>query len=353
MKMGIIGYGGMAHWHKDVIKTKINGLSIKGVWDTDPKARKRAVDEGLRVYESLEDILSDNEIEFVLVSTPNDSHAPISIAAMRAGKHVVCEKPATVSVRLLDEMIEVSKETDRLLTVHQNRRWDKDFCTLKKIMEDGTLGEIFRIESRVHGSRRISNTWRRVRKKGGGVVLDWGVHLFDQILLLKKGVKLKSVYATFTNVTTFDVEDGFTAILTFEDGLVVLVETSTSNFIQLPRWYVLGSNGTTEILDWNANGKITRVVGNDENDVMPVITPSGYTKTMAPRRDDTTRIELLPDVVTDIGEFYGNVMDVIEGKAEPIVKMEEVRLVIRLMEAVFDSAKTNKVVNYPLEKHWD
>lgn len=350
MKMGIIGYGGMAHWHKDVINSRIKGLSIAGIWDIDAESRRKALSENLRVYKSQEELLSDPDITFVLVSTPNDSHAPIAIDAMRAGKNVVCEKPITVSSKLLDEMIKVSEETGKFLTVHQNRRWDKDFCTLKRIIDNGEIGEVFRIESRVHGSRGISNTWRRERNKGGGVVLDWGVHLFDQIMLLKKGVRLKTVYATFTNITTFDVEDGFTAILTFEDGFRAIVETGTNNFIQLPRWYALGSNGTAEILDWDANGKIIRVCGKSENDVVPVITPSGYTKTMAPRRDDTIKVEPLPNVQTDIGEFYRNVMDVIEGKAEPAIAMDEVRTVIKIMEAVFESAENNKVISYPLGK---
>ncbi|MEE0883842.1 MAG: Gfo/Idh/MocA family oxidoreductase [Faecalimonas sp.] len=348
MKMGIIGYGGMAHWHKDVIEGRIKGLSIQGIWDIKEEARDKARSEGLRVYDSQEELLNDDEITFVLIATPNDVHAPIAIDTMCAGKHVVCEKPITVSSELLEEMITVSEETGMFLTVHQNRRWDKDFCTLKRVLEDGTLGDVFRIESRVHGSRGISNTWRRVRAKGGGVLLDWGVHLFDQILLLKKGVRLQEVHARFNNVTTNDVEDGFIAFLTFEDGLQVIVEVGTSNFISLPRWYVLGNNGTAEIMDWDANGRIVCAKGASETDVVPVITPSGYTKTMAPRRDDTICEMPLPVTESDIGEFYRNVMAVIEGKAEPLIHMDEVRDVVKLMEAVVQSATRHMTIENPL-----
>ena len=83
------------------------------------------------------------------------------------------------------------------------------------------------------------------------MILDWGVHLLDQILQLYPDTKLNSVYASITNVTNQLVDDGFTSELVFENGVRVLVEVGTSNFISLPRWYVLGTNGTAVIEDWS------------------------------------------------------------------------------------------------------
>ena len=101
--------------------------------------------------------------------------------------------------------------------------------------------------------------YRRLEKRkahGGGMVLDWGVHLFDQIFRLTGERRLKTVYATLTNVTNQEVDDGFTAVLRFEGGLEVLVEVGTNNFISLPRWYVLGENGSAVVEDWDLSGKI-------------------------------------------------------------------------------------------------
>ncbi len=343
MKMGIIGYGGMAQWHKDTVNT-IDALELAGIWDIKESARQRAKEDGLHVYSSLEDMLSDKDITFVLISTDNDVHAPLAIKAMESGKHVVCEKPITLTSALLEEMISVSKKTDRLLTVHQNRRWDKDFNTVKKIIEDGTLGEIFRIETRVHGSRGISDTWRRKKEKGGGVTYDWGVHLFDQIMLLNKGETLKSVYAVNHSITTANVEDGFTAILSFSNGLQVIAEVETSDFVGSSRWYVFGSNGTAQITDWKGNGKIVRAVSKDEDDIVPLVTPSGFTRMMAPRRKDTIVESPTPDVTTDISEFYKNVIATINGKESSLITFDEMRSVIKIIEAVFESTRTNKCV---------
>lgn len=344
-RAGIAGYGGMAGWHKEMIDT-IEGLEIGGVYDIREERLDLAKSQGLPCVESMEELLSDESLDFILIATPNDMHRPIAVQAMRAGKHVVCEKPVTLSSEDLEEMIRVSAETGRFLTVHQNRRWDEDFLTVRQIIKEGRLGEVFRLESRVHGSRGIPGDWRQEKQFGGGMVLDWGVHLLDQILLITKGIRCTQVYATLTNVTNQLVDDGFTAELTFENGLTALVEVGTSNFIALPRWYVLGQNGTAVIEDWEMNGKLVCATGTDELDVIPVRTAAGLTKTMAPRRDDSIFTEELPKVTSDIRDFYRNVMGVLDGTETSNIKLDEVARVMRLMEAIFESAQKRQTVPF-------
>lgn len=178
------------------------------------------------------------------------------------------------------------------------------------------------------------------------MILDWGVHLLDQMLLLFPGVPIRSVYGAETNVTNQLVDDGFRAELVFENGVNALVEVGTSNFISLPRWYVLGTDGTAIIEDWEMNGKIVRASGVDEKDVTPVITAAGLTKTMAPRREDSIFTEALPVVESDVREFYYNVMAVLEGREESRIRLDEVARVMRLMEAVSKSAKTGEVIPF-------
>ncbi len=343
--LAMVGFGGMAGWHYDLIE-RIDNLTVAGIWDTKAERREYALSRQIHVYESLEDLLADKSVDLVLVATPNDFHKSIAIQAMESGKNVVSEKPVTLSSRDLREMIEASERTGRFLTVHQNRRWDEDFLTVKKVMEEGKLGDIFRLESRVHGSRGIPGDWRQEKEHGGGMVLDWGVHLLDQALLLFPGVKLETVYATLTNVTNQLVDDGFTADLGFANGVHMLVEVGTSNFIGLPRWYVLGTDGTAMIEDWGRDVRIVRALGTDEKDVVPVRTAAGLTKTMAPRRDDSIHSEEEPEVSSDIREFYQNVMAVLEGREESRIRLDEVARVMGLMEAVFRSAEEKRVVRF-------
>ncbi len=343
--LAIVGFGGMAGWHYDLIE-KFENLFVSGIWDIKEERREYARSRQIPVYESLEDLLADETVDLVLVATPNDVHKSIAIAAMAAGKNVVSEKPVTLCSEDLQEMIKASETYGKFLTVHQNRRWDEDFLTVKKLMDEGTLGEIYRLESRVHGSRGIPGDWRQEKEHGGGMVLDWGVHLLDQALMLFPGVALKTIYATLTNVTNQLVDDGFTADLGFANGVHMIVEVGTSNFISLPRWYVLGTNGTAMIQDWGGNLKIVRARGVDKEDVVPVRTAAGLTKTMAPRREDSIFTEERPEEKSDICEFYQNVMAVIEGREESRIKLEEVARVMRVMEAVFASAQNNQVIQF-------
>lgn len=343
--LAIVGFGGMAEWHYDLIE-KMDCLSVAGIWDIKEERRAYARSRNIHVYGSFEELLADKTVDLVLAATPNDVHKSIAIAAMAAGKNVVSEKPVTLCSADLREMVDASKKYSRFLTVHQNRRWDEDFLTIKKIMDEGILGEVYRLESRVHGSRGIPGDWRQEKEHGGGMVLDWGVHLLDQALLLFPGIPVETVYATLTNVTNQLVDDGFTADLGFANGVHMTVEVGTSNFISLPRWYILGTDGTAMIGDWGENVKIVRACGSDEEDVVPVRTAAGLTKTMAPRREDSIFTEERPEEKSDICEFYRNVTAVLEGREESLIKLEEAARVMRVMEAVFYSAKKRQVVRF-------
>ena len=348
--LAIIGLGGMGNWHRELINEGARGggsnsgsggierLKVTGSFDIAENRQRFAREHGLNPYKSMDELLEDPLVDIVLVSTPNDLHKPFVIKALEAGKHVVCEKPVTLSSKDLQEMIAASRKAGKVFTVHQNRRWDEDYLTVKKIFDEMLLGDIFRIESRVHGSRGIPGDWRRVPDKGGGMVLDWGVHILDQALQMIPG-KVKKVYATCTYVTTELVDDGFSAELTFENGPVFLAEVGTSNFICLPRWYVLGRDGTAQIDNFQNQGRMVRITNRDKNDAIPIRTAAGLTKTMAPRTEETIKEEALPVVKSDIREFYRNVLSVIEGREELRVSLDSVMRNMKLMEAVFRSAK--------------
>ena len=342
---GLIGFGGMGKWHTEILEN-VPEIELAGIYDIKEEKRKLAEEAGFHTYETEEAMLADESIDVILVATPNDTHRPIALRAMEAGKNVIVEKPATLSLKELTELEDMAGKTGQFLTVHQNRRWDEDLLTVREILKDQTMGEIFRIESRVHGSRGIPGDWRKEKAHGGGMVLDWGVHLFDQIFRLTGERRLKSVYATLTNVTNQEVDDGFTAVLRFEGGLEVLVEVGTNNFISLPRWYVLGENGSAVVEDWDLSGKIVKAFSEEEKEIVPVRTAAGLTKTMAPRREDTIRVEELPRVPGDIADFHRNVAAVLLRGEEPAVKLPEVKRVMRLMETVFESAEKNHVMDF-------
>lgn len=342
INIAVVGYGGMGGWHARRI-SEIPQVNLAGVYDILPERNLVAEAAGIHSYASLEALLEDKTIDLVTVATPNDTHRDVCIRAMEAGKAVVCEKPVTMSTEVLEELIAVSERTGSLFTVHQNRRWDEDFKMAERIYKSGQLGPVFAIQSRVHGSRGIPGDWRNTKAQGGGMVLDWGVHLLDQMNMMM-GEMPVSVYATISNMTNEEVDDGFTAVFKYKTGLVFTVEVGTSNFISLPRWYILGLNGTTEITDWDLSGETVIATSDETHDAVPIVTAAGLTKTMAPRTPDTIKSLPLEKLSSDINDYYRNVAAALTKNEELIVTHDQQRQVMKLMEAIFESASENKVV---------
>lgn len=343
----VIGYGGMGNYHACKMN-ELRGVRVAGVYDIDPAKIELAKSRGLKTYESREALLSDPAVNFVTVATPNDVHKEIVIDCLRAGKHVICEKPVAMDSDELAEMIAVSQECGKIFTVHQNRRWDEDFRTMRKICEDGKIGHVFRIESRVHGSRGIPAGWREEKEHGGGMILDWGVHLIDQMLTMMReaGAKPVSVYCTTSNITNAECDDGFTALVKFDCGPEWLIEVGTSTFVQMPRWYALGDNGSVVIDDWWCNGKITRIYNWNERTVAPISAGAGLTMTMAPRKSNTIRDYKIRKVKSDWLGYYKNFIAAIKGKEEIIVKPTEFQQSMKMIEAMFESAEKNQTIYF-------
>lgn len=343
----VIGYGGMGSWHTRKVKNEMGEYAeLIGIYDIDPARNNVAEENGIHAFASREELLADERIDLVTVATPNDYHKEIVMAALRAGKNVISEKPVTICSADLEEMIACANECGKLFTVHQNRRWDEDYLTMKKLLDDGTLGKVFRIESRVQGSRGIPGDWRNQKQHGGGMVFDWGIHLLDQALMMTLPRKLKTVYAELTNVTNENCDDGFRATLIFDDGLSFYVEVTTSNFISLPLWYMLGENGTSVIDDWDCSGKTVMVSDWENRDAVPIVAGAGITKTMAPRTDDTIKEYPLDVQKADWGEYYKNVFAYLRGEEPIIVTHDQQRRLLKLVEAIFESGKENKVVEF-------
>lgn len=339
----IVGFGGMGSYHAKLIKDTTT-LEVVGTYDLLEERRLDSVNAGYKSYANYEDVLVDPAVEIVLIATPNDVHKEIAIKALQAGKHVICEKPVAMTKDEFSEMIAAANDAGRVFMVHQNRRWDEDFLTIKRLYEEEAIGSIFQIESRVHGANGIPGDWRHIKAQGGGMLLDWGVHLLDQLLFMIDS-RVTSVSSNLSFILGNDVDDGFEATLQFENGIKAIVEVGTTNFITLPRWYVKGIEGTAVIEDWSLTGRL--VTRNNEGikiEPKPIRAGVGLTKTMAPPSEGATITQALPQPSELSSSFYNNFTSVIEGTAEPIVKNSEVLRVQNLIEAIFEAAETGQIL---------
>lgn len=345
----VIGYGGMGNFHaRQMQKAEIPGIELIGVYDIDDERRKVAEEKGVYFFDSREALLSDERVDVVIIATPNDVHKEIEMDAVAHGKHVVSEKPVTLCPADLEEMIAAANKYGKLFTVHQNRRFDGDFLLAKHIMESGDLGDVFRIESRVQGSRGIPSGWREEKEHGGGMLYDWGVHMLDQMLWFMTGHKIVSVYATMTHITNQECDDGFSVLCKFDNGVEWIIEIQTNNFVNLPRWYILGVNGSAVIEDWDLNGKIVKVTDYSKQDSAPVAAGMGITRTMAPRTDETIKTFPLQKegFEGDWNGYYKNLIAYLNGEEDILVTHDQQRLLVRVIEAIFRSAETNTVVTF-------
>ena len=231
------------------------------------------------------------------------------------------------------------------MTTHQNRRMDKDYLMIRKVLQEGTLGKVFRIESRVEGSRGIADTWRRKKEFGGGMLYDWGAHLIDQMLQLVPG-RVTSVFARFQHLIESDADDNFRLELEFDTGLSALVEIGTCNFIMHPLWYVLGRKGSAQIDYWDLSGKIVTLTNETirwEDEIKPNI--AGPSITMAPRSEDTVAVKPLPKVERDAAFFYRNFARALEGTEPLCVDPAQTLRVLQIIDLAFASAEQNQVLH--------
>lgn len=343
--VAVIGYGGQGAWHcRQILDSEVVALS--GIYDINPKNCEKAKNDDIPVYESVDAMLSDASVDIVVVVVPNDYHRELVVKALEAGKHVICEKPVATTVVEFDEMASAANRCGKLFSVHQNRRWDVDFLAMKGIVQSGEIGELMRIESRIHGSRGIPSAWGNTKAHGGGMMMDWGVHLIDQVMQIFDDDKVVKLHCTTTHYTTTEVEDGFKLTLYFESGKEAYIEMGTYNFIAMPRFYMQCKGGTAVITEWTKKTHVAKMKAWRETDVVPdFVPPLGVIKTMTPRDELTLEEYDIERPFGDMHDYYRNFCAAIEGNEELIVTLPQVRRVMQIMELSYVSAKDNRVLD--------
>ena len=335
MRTAVVGYGGMGGWHVEHL-LKSDVCELAGIYDIRRERNELAESRGIHAYRSYRELLQDDSVELITVAIPNDSHEQVVIDALNAGKHVICEKPVAMNSRELQDMIDAANRNGVLFTVHQNRRWDVDFLAMKQIAESGEIGKVLNIESRVHGSRGIPSDWRGEKSHGGGMMYDWGIHLIDQILMIL-GWDVKTVYCVCDHITNKEVDDGFRLELTLESGQRATIELGTYNFIAMPRFYMRAEKGTALITDWREEAQVVRCKHWHENDVLPVKTAAGLTKTMAPRDEVTTDTYRVARPASDVHDYYRHFVNAIRNGEAQDVTYEQMRTDLKIILAAFRS----------------
>lgn len=184
LRIGIVGFGFAAQtFHVPLIRA-VAGLEIVAVASSDP-AKVAAVLPDARVHAAPDDLVAEDGIDLIVIASPNETHAPIARAALAAGRHVVIDKPFTVTLDEARALIASAETGDRVLSVFHNRRFDSDFLSVKRAIDDGAIGAVRHFESHFDRFRpQVRDRWRESAVAGGGIWYDLGPHLVDQALCL-------------------------------------------------------------------------------------------------------------------------------------------------------------------------
>jgi len=183
-QVGLIGYGLAGSVFHAPLLQHTPGLALHSIVSSQRDALMRRFTD-VHIHDTPEAMLADPSLDAVVIATPNAQHAPLAIAALRAGKHVLVDKPFALSLSEAEAVISAAREADRVVTVFQNRRFDADFLTLQKLIAEGTLGEIAECHSHFDRYRpQVRDRWRESDAPGAGLWMDLGPHLLDQMLVL-------------------------------------------------------------------------------------------------------------------------------------------------------------------------
>lgn len=338
LNIGIVGMGKMGAIHADLInetkELKLLAACEKNRDRIDDIRKNYQID----VCDSIDNLLDIEELDYIVIATTNETHEEIAIKAMEKGKNVIVEKPMSLNYQSTLKMIKTSEKYGKNLFVHHSRRWDRDYLLVKKTLDSDLLGDILLMQARVMlcdegwpawGIDGIKNPWRIKKEYGGGILLDWGAHLIDQILQLA-GKDPIGIYGILQNgVWSSEVEDYFFSVLRFDSNLICQVEASNNSRISPSRWFIIGTKGTLAF-----RGKSTPIW--DEVEIR-------YQKDDGTRENKTIKMEDVSEITKG---FYNDLVLFLEGKKKDFVSMYDASKVVRVIDLIRQSSETGKFVNY-------
>lgn len=330
IRSAVVGIGGKNSMGCGHLKFMMETPGIEPVAVCEPVVARHSIAcevcPGVTTYASLDDMLKNADVDQVTIVVPHNLHAELALKCLKAGKHVIVEKPMCISVREATAMIEAAKKAGVMLTVfHQRRHHDGDYQAMKKAIDDGLIGKVFHIEAFCGGWGHDS-TWRGMKATSGGAFYDWGAHFMDWLLNLAPG-KVVSVDGYFHKLKwpQFTNEDHVEANIRFDSGVVANIQMSHMAKAGKPRWQILGTEGA--------------LVDRDDGTLKVYKDVDGYPGEITIRYNRTFEWR----------RYYDNIVDHLLKGAELNIKPEEGRRVVAVFETAEKSSKAGKTMPLPYE----
>ncbi len=326
LRVGLLAYGAIGHEHNLAVQAT-PGLVLAAVCDTNPERLAAALElaPDAVTFTDATQMLDSGLLDLVVVSTPPNSHAHWARQSLDRGIHVVLEKPMALTAGECDDLIALAAQKDLLLIVYQNRRYDRDFVTLARMIDEGAIGEVFQYDSFVGGYSKPCTYWHSDVAVSGGAIFDWGSHFLDQMLSVMPGdvdfVTAMNHKRHWHHVTNADHAQ---VTVTFTDGRQSTFVNSDLAAARRPKFYVLGTQGA--------------IVGDWDPAAEPAVADLPAILTL--HRVDGTREQIPLDDVAEFA-FHASLSARLHDGSAMAVRTEHSRDVVGIMEAAELSAAQN------------
>ncbi len=332
IRVGIMGLG-RSGWdiHARLIDPLKDKYQIVAVVDRLPERRAEAVERwGCSAYPEVEELLANDDIELVIVALPSYLHAGVSIAALEAGKHVVCEKPMATSLEDADAMVAADQAAETVLSIFQNRRYNPDFVKVQEIIDSGILGRIVQIRlSESKFGRRWD--WQTQKQFGGGTLNNTGPHHLDMALQLFGPTEPEISVHLDRTLTLGDADDHVKLVLQADGRPTIDIEVSSVCAYPGETWNIMGTQGglagTTKELRWKFFDPVE--LPPCELDFAP--TPDrGYNREQIPWQEGSWSVE--EDTGPGYTGYYLDLYETIRNGAPLVITAESARRNVWLQE---------------------
>jgi len=346
--VAVIGFGLAGKVFHAPFVSAVPGLRLEAIVQRKGDEAAKAYPKA-RILRSVEQALKDASVQLVVVGTPNETHFDLAKQALLAGKHVVIDKPFAATSAEAKELKELAEKQGVVLAPFHNRRWDGDFLTVRKLLDEGAVGRLVTYESHFDRFRPLprENTWKEGASAANGLLFDLGPHLVDQALTLF-GVPEGITASVRKDRDKTDIEDAFDITLEYPEysghGLRAHCRSSMLACDAAPRFLLHGTKGSFK--KWGLDPQEPTLVGGakvprmGEGEWLGEPESEWGTLTVAPVLADPGMLTRAK-VKTELGDYrgyYANVRDAINGTAKLAVTPEDGYRVIRLLEMARESS---------------
>lgn len=344
IRCGVVGFGLAGRIFHSAVIDATEGLALAAIVDRSGTAARQAYPR-TPIFSSVDALLSEADVDVVVIATPNQSHAPLTEQCLRAAKHVVVDKPAAVSAAEAASLVDAARAAGRRVFVYHNRRWDGDFLTVQQLLASGRLGRLRSFESHFDRFRPAlkPGAWREQQEPGSGTLLDLGSHLADQALLL-----FGLPQAVWADVRAerdgSQVDDAFDLRLFYPEQTVWLRSTCLAP-LPAVRFLAGGTQGSYAKYGLDPQEDALRAGDLFRSSPWGVDPESawGAITTLGPGNEaEHTPVPTLPG---DYRGFYRNVRDTLLGHAPQAVTLIDAWRVLRLLEWARESSQRRAAVS--------